>query len=214
MNELTNLLSQSSMAIALCAAAVYVCRIEGTHRSERPLWLKVWTQAWIVTLFIGMIVPIPGTGLAFSGYFRGIFGDLSITLLLLCLWSLGHRLFGAAGIERRELRALLVVVGAAALLLYPTALGLGDWDAYRLGWGSWWLFSALLLLCGVCAWLGLLVLPAMVALALLAWSAGMMESGNLWDYLLDPWLSAFAAGFILIKSGQNLIKRLFNRSSH
>jgi hypothetical protein len=42
-------------------------------------------------------------------------------------------------------------------------------------------------------------LPALVALALLAWSLDLMESGNLWDYLLDPWLSVFALGFVFIK---------------
>ena len=165
-----------------------------------------------------MLVPIPSAGIALAGYFRGFVGDLSITLLVFSVWSLCHRLFGVESIGKRELTALLVVAGAAALLLYPTALGWGDWDAYRLGWGSWWLLSALLALCAVSVWIGLRVLPALIALALLAWSAGLMESGNLCDYLLDPWLSAFALVFIFIKCSQSLFKhsdnRSKNRSSH
>jgi hypothetical protein len=39
---------------------------------------------------------------------------------------------------------------------------------------------------------GLRLLPVLVALALLAWTLGLLESTNLWDYLLDPWLAAAA----------------------
>jgi hypothetical protein len=39
---------------------------------------------------------------------------------------------------------------------------------------------------------GLRLLPVLVALALLAWTMGLLESTNLWDYLLDPWLAAAA----------------------
>ena len=41
-------------------------------------------------------------------------------------------------------------------------------------------------------------LPLLVALALLAWVAGVLESSNLWDYLIDPWL-ATAALFQCVK---------------
>jgi hypothetical protein len=43
------------------------------------------------------------------------------------------------------------------------------------------------------------VLPALVATALLAWSLGLLESGNLWDYLLDPWLSIYALAYVVHK---------------
>jgi hypothetical protein len=168
----------------------------------------------MLTLIVAMLVPIPGTDIPMAGYLRGVTGDLSITLLALSVWSLCHCLFGIASLGKREMTPLLAVIGAAALVLYPTALGWGNWDSYRLGWGSWWLLSVLLALSVVSAWLGLRVLPAMVALALLAWSLGLMESGNLWDYLLDPWLSAFALGFVFIKCAQLAFKRIVKRSSH
>ena len=47
---------------------------------------------------------------------------------------------------------------------------------------------------------GLRLLPLLLALALLAWTAGLMESRNLWDYLLDPWL-AFASLYKVLKMG-------------
>ena len=210
MIALTDAFALASMAVALCAGALCFGRLGHQKSFLRPVWAK----AWILALFIALLVPMPGTNIAIAGFFRGFIGDLSITLLVFSVWSLCHRLFDMAAIGKRELTALLVVVGAAALLLYPTALGWGDWDAYRLGWGSWWFFSVLLVLSGVSAWMGLRVLPALVALALLAWSAGLMESGNLWDYLLDPWLSAFALSFVFIKCSQTVFKRFVNRSPH
>ena len=202
MIALTDAFSLFSVAVAVSA---------GFGSTLRSVALK---NAWIFTLFVATLVPIPGTGMPLAGYLRGFIGELSITLLALSLWSLSSRFFGISPLAKRELTALLLAVAAAALVLYPTALGWGDWDAYRLGWGSWWLLAALLVLSAASAWIGLRLLPLLVGLALLAWSAGLMESGNLWDYLIDPWLSAFALGVVFIKCAQSLFKRFINRSSH
>ena len=200
------------MAVALCAGAMclYSFVLPPWFQGLAPGWIKALTMV----LFISLLVPIPGTGIPFAGYFRGFIGDLSISLLALSIWSLCHRLFDVTAIRKRELTALLAVICVAALLLYPTALGWSDWDAYRLGWGSWWFISVLLAISAASALIGLRVLPVLIALALLAWSAGLMESGNLWDYLLDPWLSAFALGFVLIRYLPTLFKRFVKRSSH
>jgi len=60
------------------------------------------------------------------------------------------------------------------------------------------LWVALFVLSLACWAGGLRLLPALVALALLAWVAGALESTNLWDYLIDPWL-AVAAIFHCVK---------------
>lgn len=195
MIALTDAFAVCGMAMALCAGALSLQRF-GRHKISLRL---PWVKCWLLALFVALLVPLSSTSIPLAAFFRGFVGDLSISLLALSFWSLCHRLFGVLPISKRELTALLAVVAAAALLLYPTALGFGDWDAYRLGWGSWWFLLALLVLCGASAWFGMRVLPALVALALLAWSVGLMASGNLWDYLLDPWLSAFALGFVIHK---------------
>ena len=60
---------------------------------------------------------------------------------------------------------------------------------------------AVLLVFALLSWAkGLRLLPLLIGLSLLAWSAGLMESANLWDYLLDPWL-ALAAFFRCAKAG-------------
>jgi preprotein translocase subunit SecE len=109
--------------------------------------------------------------------------------------------------SKREQMMVLAVIALAALFLYPLALGWGDWDLYQPGWGSWGMLLALLLICLACWANGLWVLPTLVALAMIAWSLDLMESGNLWDYLLDPWLSAFALGRVFIKCLQFALRR-------
>jgi hypothetical protein len=214
MIDLTHAFAAVGIALALCAGALSLRRF-GRHKNYALSW---WVKGLLLALFIALLVPKPGASIALAAFFRGLIGDLSITLLALSVFSLGHRLFGMAAINPREFKALMCTVAAAALLLYPTALGWGDWDAYRLGWGSWWFVLALLVLCGFSASMGLYGVPGLVALALLAWSFGLMESSNLWDYLMDPWLSVFALGYVVIKvfikCTQFIFRRFANRSPH
>lgn len=88
--------------------------------------------------------------------------------------------------------ALLALVSLAALVLYPLALGAGMIDPYRIGYGHP-LFVLTLLLIALLAWFNRLNLITLcIALALLAWAVGWYESNNLWDYLLDPFVSFYA----------------------
>ncbi len=77
-----------------------------------------------------------------------------------------------------------LIAGAA---LYPMALGLTRWDPYAAGWGSSWLFVLIFSLTVV-----LLLLKNRFAIVLiaviLAYNLRLLESTNLWDYLVDPFL--------------------------
>jgi uncharacterized membrane protein len=140
-------------------------------------------------------------------YIRGISSDLSITLVALACLNLCQRLLRPGAIDLRERMAVSVAVAVATLFLYPLALGWGDWDIYRVGWGATGMWIGLLILSLFCWAQGLRLVPILVALALLAWCFGILESSNLWDYLMDPWL-AFAAFFQCVKwsAGQLLAK--------
>ena len=167
----------------------------------------VWAQWLTLLCFVMLWIPIGAADISVVAYIRGITADLSVTLIGLSAWQLGRRAMGWRTAPHREHMSVLAAVAGAALLLYPLALGWGDWDAYRPGWGSWGMLLALLVLCGGCFAKGLRLLPSLVALALLAWSFGLMESGNLWDYLIDPWLSIFALAFVFIKCINFLVVR-------
>ena len=181
---LTDLAALLGIDLVLCAAGVRL--LDG--RNGFSLRAK-WT---VIAFFMLLWVPFGAAHLPLLAYVRGISSDLSTTLVALAFLSLGRRLFGWPAIAWREGMVLSVALAVAAVVLYPTALGWSDWDAYRPGWGSFGMLGILLLLSLACWIAGLRLLPALVGLALLAWVLGWMESGNLWDYLMDPWLAIIA----------------------
>lgn len=191
---LTDLFALTGLALVLCAWFL---------RLSQPLSLaRSWTGWLLAGLFVLLWIPVGTAAIPVVAYVRGISSDLSITLIALACLALWRGFSGARTGEsdRREMRAVFVVVAIAATCLYPLALGWGNWDAYRPGWGSYGMLSGVLVTGLVALSLGLRLLPMLLALALLAWTAGLMESGNLWDYLFDPWL-AFASVFRVLKMG-------------
>ncbi len=201
---LTDVFAMLGIGLVLCAGFVRLLglgRAANLSTSNGVKWLAL-------TVFVALCVPVVGA-LPVVAFVRGISSDLSITLVALCFWSLCHRSCGLAAISPREQTTVMLAVAGAALFMYPLALGWGSWDAYRLGWGNaWGMWLALLALCLLCWVKKWHALPALIALALLAWCLGLMESGNLWDYLLDPWLSVFALGFVFIKYLRLFFRRL------
>jgi len=157
-----------------------------------------WSKWVSAAVFLLLWCPVGPARLPLVAYVRGISSDLSISLIAITCLGIYQRLRGIPLTAQRERMALSFVFAAGAVFLYPLALGWGDWDAYRLGWGSPAFWAALLALSLACWAGGLRLLPTLVALALLAWVAGALESTNLWDYLIDPWL-AVAAIFQCVK---------------
>lgn len=189
---LTDFVALLSIDLVLCAGCL---RLLSWRRGVTP-WAK-WGAA---VCFVLLWCPVGAAHLPIVAYLRGISSDLSITLVVLACLDLSQRLLRLRVIEQRERMVVNAVVAAAALFLYPLALGWGDWDTYRLGWGAPGMWGALFALSLICWIKGLRLLPLLVALALLAWVAGVLESNNLWDYLIDPWLVT-AALFHCVKSG-------------
>ena len=181
---LTDLVALLGIDLVLCAA---VLRLLGGRHG-----ITGWAKWAVIAFFMLLWVPFGTANLPLLAYVRGVSSDLSSTLVALACLSLGRRLFDWPAMAGREGMVLHVALAVAAVVLYPTALGWGDWDAYRPGWGSFGLLGILLLLSLACWIAGLRLLPALVGLALLGWGAGWMESGNLWDYLMDPWLAVLA----------------------
>jgi hypothetical protein len=184
-------------AVALSALA---SRVPGFSR------LGIGTRhSVLAAVMVGAFVPLGG-GLPLAAYLRGAIGDLSVTSLLLLLLYLARLVRGVAlpapVLAGRE--ALLALVAATAVVFYPLALGWGSFDPYRLGYGSYGLLAALLVLALAAAFRRASLLALAIALAVLAWSARWYASTNLWDYLLDPLLSVYA---IIALAGHALRRR-------
>ena len=181
---LTDFVALLGLDLVLCAGCLRLLSARGMDMR--------WKKAITLTCFLLLWFPVGAAHLPVLAYIRGVSSDLSITLVVLACLGLRQRLSGRRVQHSRERTAVLKVVAVAALFLYPLTLGWGDWDAYRPGWGAPGMW-AILLCMSLLAWAwGLRLLPTLVGLALLAWTAGVLESTNLWDYLMDPWLAVFA----------------------
>lgn len=174
------------LCIALVLSAGCLRLLSWRHGVTR--WAK-WATA---IFFLLLWCPVGAAHLPLVAYVRGISSDLSISLVAIACLGMYQRVSGVHLVSDRERHMLNLVFAAGALFLYPFALGWGDWDSYRLGWGAPGLWAALLVLSLVCWGKGLRLLPVLIAVGLLAWTAGVLESTNLWDYLIDPWLAVGA----------------------
>jgi len=161
-------------------------RLPYAERLDVPYRLGFTVLGYLVVMF-------PVNGLSLAGWLRGVTGDFSITTLLLLSCALYARLRPTRW-SMRERTALFGFLGVIAVLLYPFALGLGPLDPYRAGYGGVGLILMLALLALWAIRRGLTLLPLAVALALAGWSFGLLESANLWDYLIDAPLAIYALG--------------------
>ena len=165
----------------------------------------------LATGAVFVVALIPFNGFPLAAYVRGATGDLSITTLTL-LWCallgpLSNTRPGCGVANSGHRLALLALIALAAVALYPMALGLGAFDPYRLGFGNV-LFVAALLLVALAAWLRKNHLVALcISVAALAWATGYYESGNLWDYLLDPFVSIYALSVLLMRAVKAMVTR-------
>ncbi|MGH9319265.1 MAG: hypothetical protein ACRD3V_05165 [Vicinamibacteria bacterium] len=157
---------------------------------------------------------VPWGGMNFAGYFLGIAGELSVTTMVLLAATISGLLGGGELVSRRELGGVRAFVLLAASFLYPMALGLTRFDPYALGYsGDCCVLSAALAVAALLAWLGrrFLLLAALV-LGLVARKLQLLESPNLWDYLLDPWLTLSMA-LSLVASARGARFTIFDRFS-
>jgi len=179
--HVSQLLGLGGFALVLAiGASAFAARLSG-----RRAWLGP------VALAAMVVAGIQVHGIPLAGYPRGVLGDLSITTLLMLAASLAAALTGRSILDERSRAALSGWAVVAGLALYPQTLGLTRFDPYELGFRP----RALVLLVAalVVLWWwrrrgAALVLAGGVA----AFNLRVLESGNLWDYLLDPALVAWA----------------------
>ena len=135
---------------------------------------------------------------------RAVIGDpAAVTAVLLALAAFAPRQLP----ERPRPATLVGVAGMIALLLWtPVFLGtfpLG-FDARAIGWRPWPILAVVAIL-AIAAWHrradGWI---AIFGMALLCWGAGLVESDNLWDALVDPWI---VGGCAVVGAGDAIAAR-------
>jgi hypothetical protein len=162
------------------------------RKNLAPFGIELWIPAAIV-----LIVPIAGVSLA--GHLRGLWGDPSIvTFFLLFLYTVRP-----SSLPNRPRLSTCVLVSLFVMLpLYLPLFLLNPnvpVDLYSYGWNPKWILIAIAVIAFVCMmmrrmaprWINI------IAIALIASSIDLMESDNLWDYLVDPGL-LFTIAFLAI----------------
>ena len=154
--------------------------------------MELWIPAAIV-----IIVPVAGVSIA--GHLRGLWGDPSIvTFLLLFLYTVRP-----SSLPNRPRISTCVLVSLFVMLpLYLPLFLLNPnvpVDLYAIGWHPKWILIAIAVIA-----LGSVMMRRLaprwtniIAIALIASSVGLMESDNLWDYLVDPGL-LFTIAFLAV----------------
>ena len=159
-----------------------------TERLVKQSGSRLWLLA--ILLVLGFAVPLAGS--SFAQWLRSVLGDLSVLTMLLFADILARRLWGLALFSITARHALLLVVAVVGMVFYPMAMGVGSIDPYRLGFAPVGLSVALCVV-SVITWLrfsrGLAVA---LLLPLLAYNLHLLESDNLWNYLIDPVLVIYA----------------------
>ena len=162
------------------------------RKNLAPLGMELWIPTAIV-----IIVPIAGVSIA--GHLRGLWGDPSIvTFLLLFLYTVRP-----SSLPNRPRVSTCVLVSLFVMLpLYLPLFLLNPnvpVDLYAIGWHPKWILIAIAVIA-----LGSVMMRRLaprwtniIAIALIASSVGLMESDNLWDYLVDPGL-LFTIAFLAI----------------
>ena len=137
--------------------------------------------------------------------------NVSIPLVALLVASIAARVGFPALFRAREWRVAWIFGAISALVLYPSALGLGlrNFDSYALGWP--WLDSVMsLALFGVVALASAFLVyrgnrfGVVLSLSSVAYLFRIQESQNFWDYLVDPLYAAMSLVACAVLLGRRL----------
>lgn len=173
----------------ICALILVAVALRFTTR-----WRPRWRAGLAALTLLMALLPFPW---GLSAWVLSYLADFSITSGLLALVAIQHRLTARYWLPVRELRGSCLMLVLLALWFYPMSLGSSYADPYALGFGDY-LFSGVLLLVGLFAWLSHAYATCLLLIAAqLAFRFNLLQSDNLWDYLIDPWLVSWATGWLI-----------------
>ena len=199
--ELTDITGLAASVLLIVALIAVLFRIVGLKNINRCL----------LCLILVVFSLLPMGEISLAGYVRGMVGDLSITTLLLLVAALITGVADIRLVESEQVDNLCWLILSAAVMFYPMALGMGVWDPYTSGYGSFYLLACLFVV-ALLAWcLRQTMIVACISLAVLLYAVGWYESNNIWDYLLDPLLALYAA-FICLRSLMGSSKKSVSRA--
>ncbi len=146
---------------------------------------KRWGHTLAMASVSGLLVILPIGGLSVGRWLVSLYANPSIPMTALLFSWIMKTSFKIEILDHSAIqtcRFFSLVAGAA---LYPMALGIGTVDPYSAGWHFSWLFVILLVITLVLVFFNNRFSMVLLA-AILAYNLRLLESSNLWDYLVDP----------------------------
>jgi hypothetical protein len=139
----------------------------------------------ILGIFSALVVIIPLKGLSLARWLISANADFSIPLTAILFSRVWENASRIRLLDDRALLSSWIFGMVSGLTLYPMAMGLSGFDPYILGWEFSWLFILLMTV----TFLLLLFknrFGVVLIACILAYDLSLLESINLWDYLIDP----------------------------
>jgi hypothetical protein len=168
-----------------------------------------WIPAIGLALASSAMVILPIGGLSVGRWLVSLYPNPSIPLTaLLFSWVLKN----AFQLNLLDMRAIQTCRGfslLAGVVLYPMALGVSGFDPYGAGWHFSWLFIILFSITLLLLFLKNRFSVVLLA-TILAFNLHLLESNNLWDYLLDPILVLVAIAGLTVQ----IVKFTFQTMSY
>lgn len=180
------------MTIDLLIAALVLVAVQ--LRMSAVLLSKPARIVLALVVLVWALLPYPWGPAA---WLLSYLSSFSVASGLLAVLAIKHRITGIYWLPQNQLRGACVLLVVLALWFYPASMGSTYLDPYALGYGDFTL-STILLLVGLAAWVMRAYASCLILVAAqLAFRFDLLASDNLWDYLLDPWLVCWAAGWLI-----------------
>ncbi len=171
-------------------------------------------RVYLVIFFIAILsfTLLPLREFPASHYIRVLTGDLSMLSFVWLTAGAIQTILRGERIRSNEDHLTAIAVIVISLFLYPSALGLSPLDTYSFGYSPVYLGPFIFFLFIIAVWLSYWIAASGAALALAAYHFTLMESNNLWDYLIDPVIVIYCLS-ILMCDRKKLLASIRNKIS-
>lgn len=169
-----------------------------------------WQAVLLALLFAVSCWSI--NGLALAAYLRSVVGQPATATIVWMAFAALVRLQLVEPAPSRQRTQAAIVFGVLGLVMYPAALGLTQFDPYRLGYDADALLGLIAVCSAVLVYAGNTRAACLLAIATLAFVLHLQASGNYWDYLLDPFLVVFCWGIMARRAWAWLRARRHHRA--
>lgn len=165
---------------------------------------SLWTGLLVAIAIVASLILVSFDGLTLVGYLQGGFGEFSAATCVAVGVMIFERVTGQVWINRKERVLFYRLVLGLGLCLYPMSLGLSYFDPYVLGYYPTLLSVGCMLIAGLAIWQDNRLLVVWLLAVALMYKLTLLESINLWDYMIDPWIFIYSFFVVLRRNDSSV----------